>query len=220
MAQQESIRSVLRGLPVLAAIPPEFDLSSAPDDPISLFSAWFRTAVEAGVREPHAMTLSTTDSCGVPDARVLILKDIDADGWHFAISTASRKGAELAANPFAALTFYWSELVRQVRIRGQVTPDRRAVSEADFRARSNESRALALTRRQSQAVDTPTDLDEAVEKAHRDLQVDPDLVPAEWVSYAVRPQSVEFWQADSARRHRRLNYERAPHGWTRSVLWP
>ena len=63
------------------------------------------------------MTLSTVDAAGVPDTRVLILKDVDAGGWHFAISTVSRKGADLAAHPVAALTFYWPEVVRQVRVR-------------------------------------------------------------------------------------------------------
>jgi pyridoxamine 5'-phosphate oxidase len=157
----------------------------------------------------------------MPDARVLILKDVDAAGWHFAINTASRKGADLAAHPVAALTFYWSPVVRQVRVRGVVVEDPAAVSRADFLARPAGSRAMALTRRQSQPLVEAAELDRALEKAHHDLDLDPELVPDEWVSYAVQPHSVEFWQGDPGRRHQRLRYERTDRaGWSRTALWP
>lgn len=221
MAGGVTVRDLLRGLPVLKGTAPPFDSSTAPENPVELFTAWLDTAVRLGATEPHAMTLSTLDATGVPDARVLILKDVDAAGWHFAISTTSRKGADLAAHPVAALTFYWPALVRQVRVRGEVVADPAAVSRADFLARPAASRAMALTRRQSQPLAEPAEIDRALEKARHDLDLDPELVPDEWVSCAVRPHSVEFWQGDPDRRHKRLRYERiGGGGWSRTALWP
>lgn len=213
-------RRQLRTLPVLTGTAPAFDHTETPNDPITLFTHWLDAAIEARVHEPHAMTLSTITADGTPDARVLILKDIDAAGWHFAVSTVSSKGRDLAANPHAALTFYWRELGRQVRISGPATIDPAHVAAADFRARAEAARVLALTRRQSTPVADPTDIDDAVTAAAAELAADPARVPAEWRSYAVAPERVEFWQADPLRRHRRLEYRRTPTGWTKTTLWP
>lgn len=214
------VRDLLRELPVLKGDPPAFDPSAAPDDPVELFVEWLSGAVRAGVREPHAMTVSTVGPGGQPDGRMLILKDVDADGWHFAISSVSRKGTDLAANPVAALTFYWPDLVRQIRVSGPVVADPPEVSAADFRARSAGSRAIALTRRQSQPLVDPSELDEALEKSRLELAGNPRLVPDEWISYAVRATRVEFWQGSGDRRHQRLLYESADSAWLRTQLWP
>ncbi|MEV0708176.1 pyridoxine/pyridoxamine 5'-phosphate oxidase [Nocardia aurea] len=223
MAEQvvlEGLRQRLRGLGVLKGSAPEFDPDAAPADPMTLFGEWISTAIEAGVLEPHAMTLSTVDAQGRPSARVLILKDVDDAGWHFAVNAASRKGRELAGNPYAALTFYWPELVRQVRVTGRVTPDPATVVAADFLDRPLGSREMALTRRQSEPFTDPTEIEEALDKARLELEATPDLVPREWVSYAVAPEEVEFWQGDPQRRHRRLRYEADGAGWFRIRLWP
>jgi pyridoxamine 5'-phosphate oxidase len=214
------MRSVLRALPVLTGSAPDFDPSQTPSDPMSLFVAWFHTAVESGVPEPHAMTLSTVDASGSPDARVLILKDIDSAGWHFAVSAASRKGADLAANPLAALTFHWPQLVRQVRIRGAVAADPPEVASADFLARSAGARAHVLLARQSQPLADAAELDGALSVARAKLDADPLFVPDDWVSYAVAPERVEFWQGDPERRHRRVQYTRDASGWSKTLLWP
>jgi pyridoxamine 5'-phosphate oxidase len=217
------VRATLRALPVLTGAAPAFDPTCALDDPVALFVEWFTAAVDAGVPEPHAMTLSTTDEHGTPDARMLILKDVDAVGWHFAVSAASRKGAQLGSNPVAALTFYWPAVVRQVRVRGPVTADPPEVTAADFLARSAGARALALMLRQSQTLTDTADLDVALAKARAELEADPARVPDEWVSYAVAPERVEFWQGDPERRHQRLLYTAdldAPGGWSRTRLWP
>ncbi|CAN5641259.1 pyridoxal 5'-phosphate synthase [soil metagenome] len=127
---------------MLAADPPVFDLIAAPEHPVPLFVEWLCHAIDSGVPEPHAMTLSTIGS-GRPSARVLILKDVTAGdaGWHFASSAASPKGVQLRANPVAALTFYWPTLGRQIRVEGAVTVDPSEVALADFLARSPEARA-------------------------------------------------------------------------------
>jgi pyridoxamine 5'-phosphate oxidase len=214
------MRSVLRAIPVLTGSAPDFDPARAPSDPASLFVEWLEVALRAGVSEPHAMSLSTVDERGRPDARMLILKDIDSAGWHFAISTASRKGADLAANPAAALTFYWPQLVRQIRVRGAVVADPPEVTAADFRSRSPGARAHVLLGRQSQLLADSADMDGALAQATGALDADPDLVPQEWVSYALAPEQVEFWQGDPERRHQRLLYTATPDGWSKGLLWP
>ncbi|MFE1596876.1 pyridoxal 5'-phosphate synthase [Nocardia sp. NPDC058705] len=220
MGSIDGLRDILRGLPVLKGTAPEFDPLNVPDSPVELFAHWFRTAVDAGAVEPHAMTLSTADADGRPSARVLILKDVDAAGWHFAINAGSRKGREIAARPMASLTFYWPELVRQVRVSGPVVADAPEIAAADFLARPLGSRQMALTARQSQPYREDSELDDALERASRALEADPDQVPAEWMSYAVQPDEVEFWQGDPARRHTRLRYDLANEQWTRTRLWP
>lgn len=107
MTNDDSIRDLLRGLPVFAAGAPAFAPDTAPDDPLDLFRSWFAGAVEAGVPEPHAMVVATADGRGTPSARVLIMKDLSWRGWWFATTTTSRKGRELAQNPGTALTFHW-----------------------------------------------------------------------------------------------------------------
>jgi pyridoxamine 5'-phosphate oxidase len=220
MTAHDGLRAVLRQLPVLAGTAPPFAPASAPDGPVELFTEWFDQAVAAGVAEPHAMTVSTVDEHGRPSARVLILKAVDAAGWHFAVSTVSRKGRDLDVNPVAALTFYWTQLGRQIRVAGSVQQDPRSVAEADFLARSAGSREMALTRRQSQPYSDPAELDTALQDAAAELTAAPDTVPDEWVSYAVRAETVEFWQSDRARKHVRLLYTRNHDGWVQTRLWP
>jgi pyridoxamine 5'-phosphate oxidase len=217
------IRSLLRAIPVLTGSAPDFDPSRAPSDPTSLFVEWLQIALGAGVPEPHAMSLSTVDEHGRPDARMLILKDIDSAGWHFAVNGSSRKGADLAVNPVAALTFYWPPLVRQVRVRGPVVADPPEVTAADFLSRSPGARAQVLLQRQSQPLEDPAVVDGPLAQARAELDADPDFVPKEWVSYALSPERVEFWQGDPQRRHQRLLYTADPDavsGWRTTRLWP
>jgi pyridoxamine 5'-phosphate oxidase len=213
-------RAYLRMLPVLTGSSPGFDVDDAPADPLSLFVTWLQHAVDVGVPEPHAMTLSTVDAQGLPRARVLIVKSVDDAGWHFAVSSVSQKGRDLATHPSAALTFYWPSLVRQVRIIGAVVSDGVTASADDFLARPLGSRAMALTLRQSQPLVDVAELDTEIDKAYHRLNDDPGLVPDEWVSYAVRPSEVEFWEGSADRRHRRLSYQRDADGWNRTQLWP
>lgn len=130
---------MLRGLPSLVGEAPAFDPASLPADPVALFLEWLGVAVRAGVPEPHAMTLSTVDAAGAPDARVLILKDVDVRGWAFASTASSSKGRQLRQRPAAALSFWWQPLVRAVRVRGEVVEASREESLADLRARSVEA---------------------------------------------------------------------------------
>ncbi|MBD7956829.1 pyridoxamine 5'-phosphate oxidase family protein [Microbacterium sp. Sa4CUA7] len=132
----EATRSLLRSLPSLAGRAPLSDFGDLPSDPVTLFLEWLDLARASDVAEPHAMTLSTVDASGVPDARILLLKDVDARGWAFASTRNSAKGAQLESQPHAALTFWWQPLARSVRVRGSVVEASREESLADLRARS------------------------------------------------------------------------------------
>jgi pyridoxamine 5'-phosphate oxidase len=131
----ESFRDFLRRLPDFPDSLPEFDAATAPEDPASLFRTWIKEAAAAGVRQPHACSLATVGSQGQPSSRMVLLKDIDAEGWHIATSRVSRKGAELAANPRAALNFFWAQQGRQVRVVGNVVELSSEASAADWRGR-------------------------------------------------------------------------------------
>ncbi len=216
----EDLRARLRSLKVFEGQLPEFAVAGAPAHPADLFLEWLLAAIEAGVCEPHAMTLATVDEQGRPNSRVLILKGLGDGRWEFATSSLSRKGRELGQSSWAALSFYWREQGRQVRVRGRVLPAGPQRSGADFLARSPAARAEALAGTQSEVLDDPGELEDAVARAARELGSDPGLVSAEWTLYGLVPEEVEFWQADRERRHTRLRYHLRDGAWLREQLWP
>ena len=131
----DAFRQYLRALPDFPEDLPDFDPETAPPDPAELFRQWLREALAAGEPQPHACSLATVGADGQPSSRMLILKNIDQDGWHVATSRTSRKGRELAANPKAALNFYWPSQGRQVRVAGGVMELSAEASAADWQAR-------------------------------------------------------------------------------------
>jgi pyridoxamine 5'-phosphate oxidase len=213
-------RAYLRSLPSLAGALPGFDPDTAPVDPDVLFERWLTEAVEAGVREPHAMTLSTVDQAGRPSARVLILKYLEAGCWAFASGAGGRKGKELSGTPWAALTFYWPALGRQVRVRGRVEVASAQENAADFLARSPGARGGALAGNQSEPLDDLAKRDRVLDAATERAAADPDLIAADWTVFRVVANEVEFWQGDERRRHVRLCYRRESDDWVRQLLWP
>ncbi|WP_308012146.1 pyridoxine/pyridoxamine 5'-phosphate oxidase [Actinacidiphila acidipaludis] len=214
------LRELLRGIEVFSGELPEFDVSALPADPHDLFAEWLLAAVREGVREPHAMTVSTVGEDGTPTARVLILKNVSHQGWQFASGASSRKARDLAFRPSAALTFYWPQLARQVRVTGDVEPAPADDSAADFLARSPGARAEALLGRQSEPLSGLAERDAAVAASAERVAREPELVAADWTLYTVRALGVEFWQGDPDRRHTRVRYTRTDDGWDRGLLWP
>lgn len=220
-AEPLSLRELLRSQKVFPEGMPHFDPEAAPDDPVTLFLRWLEAAIQDAVPAPHAMTVATADDRGRPSSRVLICKDVDGGGcWYFASSAASGKGRDLAVNPGAALSFFWPQQGRQIRIRGTAVPAGEQASAADFLARPPASRAEGLVGRQSEPLDDPAELDRAFRQAHDRVMADPGLVAPGWTLYALTADEVEFWQGDPERRHIRLQYQRAGDGWTQRLLWP
>ena len=220
MEGDRSIREELRALPVFSSPSPSFDYDVLPDAPSELFRTWLRAAIDAGVPEPHAMTLGTVDPEGAPDARILILKDQVGDEWHFASSATSAKGRQLQGEERATLTFYWTALGRQVRIRGRVEPLDPRSSGDDFLARGLGARAVALASEESTPLGTRDQCVEAVAEARRLVMEDQVLVPDHWTLYSLTATQVEFWQADADRLHHRVQYRLLDAVWVRGLLWP
>ncbi|MFJ4225320.1 pyridoxal 5'-phosphate synthase [Microbacterium sp. NPDC089695] len=137
----DATTSWLRSQPSLTGTAPSLDPATLDDDPVLLFRTWIAEAVDAGVAEPHTMTLATLDADGIPDASTLILKGVDDRGWAFAGPRSSRKGAQLTAHPVAALNFWWQPVVRAVRVRGRVEEASAEDTAADLAARSPAARA-------------------------------------------------------------------------------
>lgn len=195
-----------------------------PADPVVLFVSWLGEAVAAGVVEPQVATLSTVDGAGDPDARTLLLKDVTERGWWFSTDLRSPKARQLDKHPGAALTFYWREQGRQVRVRGRVERGDADVSARDFRDRSDTARAVAATGRQSEILADVAAYDAAVRGAASEMEADRSFVSATWQAWCLVPATVEFWHADPGRRHLRVRYRRLlpseESGWHPDALWP
>ncbi|KAF4421226.1 pyridoxamine 5'-phosphate oxidase [Fusarium austroafricanum] len=219
-----TLQSKLRALPVLeGASYPKTDFDSFPESPEQAFEAWLDEAIEAKVPEPHALTLSTTDQNGRPGARVLILKNIDNRGWHFAIKAESPKGRQISANQNVALTFYWPKIGRQIRLRGRANSLPKSECEGDFTARSSMAKITAAVSKQSEPLRDPSQLTVSLQEAIRRQETKGQQPsPKGWIVYAVAPETVEFWQASSDRLHQRLNYlwDSARGSWAKEALWP
>lgn len=215
----EDIRKIIRQSKTLVGPFPTFNVNDIPDYPHELFFEWFRGAVDKGEHEPHAMTLSTTNHNGCPDARVLIMKDVDQHGWYFASSSQSEKGKQILVNPNVALTFYWSLTGRQVRIRGKVVEMNKDLSAKDFLKRGTLARAIALLGKQSSILNKQSEFEEAINNEIKKVKQNPNIIYPCWTLYRVCPIEVEFWQADENRKHTRVKYMLEEEKWKKNLLW-
>ncbi len=212
--------NILRGLKALSGPFPTWDTQSLPERPNDLFLEWMQFAIDSEVKEPHAMTISTVDHHGFPDARVLIIKEAKDDSFYFATGLESQKGQHIQHNPKVALTFYWPELGRQIRIRGIAEDQGLEAGAIDLRRRSTIARAVAMTERQSQPLENQEQLEQSIALQEEKIHRDPDIVTPNWRLFAVHAQEIEFWQADPDRKHTRYQYILHDGQWTHQQLWP
>jgi len=189
-------------------------------DPIAQFQAWFNDAIAAKLPLPEAMTLATATPDGKPSARMVLLKQVDDDGFVFFTNYNSAKAAQLDANPFAALVFYWSRLDRQVRVEGSVVRTSAQESRDYFKTRPRESQIGAWASAQSEVISGRDVLEQRaqeLEALYRDREID---CPEYWGGYRLRPERIEFWKSRIGRLHDRILYERDVTGWIVSRLAP
>jgi pyridoxamine 5'-phosphate oxidase len=191
-------------------------------NPILQFERWMQNAQAANLHEPNAMILGTASAAGRPSARVVLLKEVSDAGFVFYTNYHSRKAQDLEANPFAALTFYWPELGRQVRVEGGVRRVSREQSQAYFSTRPKGSRLGAWASHQSEVLPSRDPLDRKWEQLQqRYAEIDDVPTPEFWGGYCVIPEGIEFWQGRPNRLHDRLRYRRnAEHSWTIERLSP
>jgi pyridoxamine 5'-phosphate oxidase len=189
------------------------------DDPIEQLHAWLERA-EREVPLPEAMTLATVDEGGRPDARMVLLKGVDAAGLRFFTGYESAKGRQLEAEVDAALVIYWRELDRQVRVRGAVERLPDADSDAYFATRPREAQIGAWASPQSEPLADRAALDRRVAEADERFAGTEVPRPPHWGGYLLRPRSIEFWQGQAGRLHDRFLYAREAGGWRIERLGP
>jgi pyridoxamine 5'-phosphate oxidase len=197
----------------------ELDEGRSEADPLRQFDLWLTQAIAAQVPEPNAMTLATADAEGRPSTRVVLIKSFDASGVVWYTNYESRKGRELACNPFAALQFHWVELERVVRIEGRVERVSAEESDTYFASRPLDSRLGAWASPQSEVISSRAVLVANAAKVGARYLLNPPR-PAHWGGYRLLPDCWEFWQGRKSRLHDRLRYRLDGEVWIRERLAP
>ncbi len=190
------------------------------DDPILRFRHWFTDAQHAGIRLPETMALATADAAGRPSVRFVLLKGVDEHGFVFFTNARSRKGAELHANPHAALAFHWDAIGRQVRVDGRVEPVTEGDVDAYWRTRPRDSQLAARASRQSARLASHAVLQARWEALRRRYAGTDVPRPPHWTGYRIVPDTIEFWTQRDHRLHERERFTRTRRGWRSTLLQP
>jgi pyridoxamine 5'-phosphate oxidase len=189
-------------------------------DPFALFVEWLEAAKASEPNDANAMTLATIDAEGLPDARIVLLKDVDGRGFTFFSNQESAKGEQLWAHPSAALVFHWKSLRRQVRVRGAIERVSDAEADAYFASRARESRIGAWVSDQSRPLASREALEAGVVAETARFEGRDVPRPDHWTGWRVIPQQIEFWRDRAFRLHDRLRFDRDGDDWKRTRLWP
>jgi len=190
-------------------------------DPVALFAEWLAEADKSEVNDPNAVTVATVDADGLPDARMVLLKDVDHRGFVFYTNLHSAKGRQLSAHPQACLLFHWKSLRRQVRARGAIEPVSEAEADAYFATRARHSQIGAWASDQSQPLESHFALEKRVAEFALKFGVGAVPRPPHWSGFRLRPASIEFWRDRPFRLHERIQFAHdGQGGWTTARLYP
>ena len=196
---------------------------SAPEtEPFRLFAEWFEQARGTEPNDPNAMALATVDAEGLPNCRMVLLKDFDERGFVFYTNLDSAKGKELRATPLAAMVFHWKSSQRQVRVRGTVAPVTAAEADSYFAGRARMSQIGAWASKQSAPLESRFALEQACARYTAKFALGSVPRPENWSGYRLVPNIIEFWQDQPFRLHYRVEYRRpSPQAaWTKTRLYP
>jgi pyridoxamine 5'-phosphate oxidase len=189
-------------------------------NPFVQFNQWWEEAIASNIDEVNAMTLATVGSNGKPSARIVLLKGIDKNGFHFFTNYESHKAKDMDANNNVALIIFWKELERQIRIEGTATKLKDAESDAYYFSRPIDSQIGAWSSPQSNVINSRTILEENVAAFKSKFETEKITRPDFWGGYAVQPTVIEFWQGRSNRLHDRLQYTKLDNDWKLERLAP
>ncbi len=189
-------------------------------EPFALFAQWLKDAQAKEPNDANAMAVATVDSDGLPDVRMVLMKDFDQDGFVFYTNTHGAKGQQLLATPKAALLFHWKSLRRQVRIRGPVSQVSDAEADAYFRSRARTSQIGAWASDQSHEMPDRFALEKRVAEFGLKFGLGEVPRPPHWTGFRVAPKFIEFWRDKPFRLHERIRFEAAGAGWMQSRLYP
>ena len=189
-------------------------------DPIALFVAWLDEALKREPNDANAMTLATVDETGMPDARMVLLKGVDAAGFTFFTNFESAKGRQLLAHPKAALVFHWKSLRRQVRVRGHVAPVSDVEGDAYFATRARSAQIGAWASDQSRELPDRLAFERRIAEMGLKFGFGPVPRPPHWSGFRLTPSTVEFWRDRPFRLHERVLFERLADAWTVRRLYP
>lgn len=198
-----------------------FTEAQAGSDPVKLFKEWFEEVKSTDQVEPNAFCLSTIDQKGFPDGRIVLLKEVSEEGFVFYTNFGSKKGKSLLVNPKVTMTFWWSSLHRQVRIRGEARKIDDEHARNYFSGRPKGSQIGALASDQSRPLENRKVMElkfERLSKQYADKQSVPK--PEEWGGLEIVPSYFEFWQGQESRMHDRICFELNDGDWVRFRLWP
>lgn len=188
--------------------------TNMPHNPMEVFNVWLDFAINSGLTEPNAMTVATATADGKPSARVVLLKEVNDNGFVFFTNYMSRKGRELIVNPEVAIVFDWHNLERQVRVEGRAEKLSAEESEAYFNERPEDAKIGAWASPQSKIVKDREELEKHLEEIEEQFEDMPVHRPSHWGGYLIRPSVIEFWQGRPSRMHDRIVYYKTEDGWT------